>query len=304
MKKRILAGVWAVIAVFAFSNGAALVSAAAQNTETAPRFCDDAPSDDEIIYYDGDEPLDSDDPYYGTGSLTDVSYTLNFDYKVEHFEYEGADAAAITAGGLSTENACAGHAGACVVGFYDRFYPNLIPDYEPGVWSNGAYIYLADVGQQPIKDMFMKLYNYMQINVGGPGTTKEEFKAGLKRYVNEQGCTLSYTTFHKNSSTVNIDRVRYIAPSSQVGVVFMSEYNFVYGFQDTATTRNVIMDYSTRAHMMLIYGVYTVDYYKNGSIFLSETYLQALTSNSTGDKVYLKMNDHIKIVDALIVNVG
>lgn len=298
LKKRILAGVWAVIAVFAFSNGAALVSAAAQNTEGDLRFCDDAPTDDEMIYYDGD------DPYYGSGAHYDVSYTLNFDYKVEHFEYEGADAAAITAGGIYAENSCTGHAGACVVGFYDRFYPNLIPDYEPGITSNGVYIYMPDLGQQPLKDMFTKLYNYMQINVGGPGATEEEFKTGLKRYVNEQGCTLSYTTFHKNSSTVNIDRVRYIAPSFQVGVVFMSEYNFVYGFTDTATSRNVIMEYSQNGHVMMVYGVYTVDYYKNGSIFLSETYLQALTCNSSGRKVYLKMNDHIKIVDALIVNVG
>ena len=55
---------------------------------------------------------------------------------------------------------------------------------------------------------------------------------------------------------------------------------------------------------MMVYGYFTVDYYKNGSKFLTETYLCASSCNSFADAGFIKMDDNLTIDDAIIVQIG
>ena len=144
----------------------------------------------------------------------------------------------------------------------------------------------------------------MNVNVVAPGATENDYKTGLTRYVKEQGYNLSFTSFHGNSTCVDLNKVAQMAANNKVGVIFCNRYNFVYGFNDKDNSRKVVQKIANAGHMMMVYGYFTVDYYKNGSKFLTETFLEVTSCYSSGDRGYVKMNDYLEIDDALIMNIS
>lgn len=54
---------------------------------------------------------------------------------------------------------------------------------------------------------------------------------------------------------------------------------------------------------MMVYGYQTIAYYKNGVNFRTDTYLQASSGFGSAETGYIKMNDYIGIMDALIINI-
>ena len=55
---------------------------------------------------------------------------------------------------------------------------------------------------------------------------------------------------------------------------------------------------------MMVYGYITINYYNNGSLFRTDTYLQASSGFGSGEQGYIKMDDDLDIEEALIVNIS
>ncbi len=242
--------------------------------------------------------------YAGEGESVSTTYTIEYDYLVEHNEHRVYEAPGIGNSLSGVSNYCSVLAGVNVITYYDRFYPNLIPNFEPGMEFSGIYYYLPDMAYDETKAVFSKLYSYMNVNVVAPGATENDYKTGLTRYVKEQGYNLSFTSFQGNSTCVDLNKVAQMAASNKVGVIFCNRYNFVYGFNDKDNSRKVVQKIANAGHMMMVYGYFTVDYYKNGSKFLTETFLEVTSCYSSGDRGYVKMNDYLEIDNALVMNIS
>ena len=246
-----------------------------------------------------------DDGYYeGSGTRVSTDYTIEYDSYVEHNEYYVYQAPSLHNGGTGATNCCSSKAGTNVIAFYDRYYTNLIEDFEPGMEYKGIYRYFPNIESVKIPALHTTLYNYMNVNVNYPGATEDDFKSGLKRYVNEQGYNVNYKSAHQNAKMVNLTKIQQMVNNNQVAVLCFSGYNFVYGFTVASTYRKVYQEAVDAGHMMMVYGYFTVDYYKNGRLFLTETYLQASMCNGLGDQGFIKMNDYGNIDDAFIVEIS
>lgn len=278
-KKKALSFVlWAVCAMLIALNGLGMAGA----RKAQAYYCDDG-------------------TYRGEGTHVSSTYTVEFDSQVEHNEYFVDEAPGLYGGSL-TYNDCAVTAGLNIVDFYDRYYTNLIPNYEPGAMIAGSYWYFSN--SNTTLSVHSTLYEYMNTNVTYPGTSEDDFKNGLKRYVNEQGYNIAYSSIHQNAQTVNLTKLRQMINSNRVAAIFFLNYNFIFGFDVTETSRIVYQEKANASHVMMVYGYFTVDYYKNNRLFLTETYLQVASCNSMGDLGYVKLNDYGTIEDAVMITIS
>ena len=90
--------------------------------------------------------------------------------------------------GRGEKSSCVPTAGGNIIYYYDRFCPNLIPDFEPGIMYNDLYLY--DPITDEVYPVMETLYDYMKS--AKDGTNIDGFKEGMEQYVNEKGYTISW----------------------------------------------------------------------------------------------------------------
>ena len=146
-----------------------------------------------------------DDTYYDyagdtSGGHVDDSYDVYYD--------ELVDTSVALANVPSMKNlqnlpyACAAITGFSIVTFYDRYYPELIPNYDPGITlSSGTYVYYPDRGLAASNTVFSSLHTLMG---SSDGTTSAEFRNGLDDYVESVGRNATYQSMYSTSKTVNL----------------------------------------------------------------------------------------------------
>ena len=148
------------------------------------------------------------------------------------------------------------------------------------------------------------MYDEMQTNVGVTGTSGENFKDGLQSYVEGQGYDLSYSSFYSSRTNVNMTQFENAIDAGKVGVLLLTKYNFIYAIVHDDESTFISRAISDNPHIMMVYGYIVIRYYNNGSLFKTETYLQASSGFSTGNQGYIRMDDYMQIEEALIVNIS
>ena len=119
-------------------------------------------------------------------------------------------------------SACACIAGANIIGFYDRYYENLIPDYEPGyLLMDILYLYYTQTSTTD--DVIRQLYADM--GTTDKGTTESQFKSGMTKYCNRAGYSISYTSMMSGGNVNFIQMARYMEEYNQPVALFLSGYN-------------------------------------------------------------------------------
>ena len=242
--------------------------------------------------------------YMGGGTFYEDSEYIYRDSYTEDVAYRVWEAPSYGNADSSKTNFCAATAGTNIIGFYDKTYTNLIPNFEPGMMVDGSYRYFPNVGFPAITQTFNTLYDIMGINVGGAGASGEDFKAGLKTYVQNQGYSLSYSSFYASPTNVNLTVFGNAVSQGKVGVLLCKSYNYIYTIQHSDGYTFISKANSTTPHIMMVYGYIKINYYNNGSLFKTETYLQASSGFGSGVQGYIKMDDDLEIEEALIVNIS
>lgn len=197
-------------------------------------------------------------------------------------------------------SACACLAGANIIGFYDRYYENLIPDYEPGYTVLDA-IYLYHVQSSTITEVIRQLYADM--GTTDNGTTKNQFKSGMTKYCSRAGYNISYTSL-MSSGSINYSKVmQYIEEYNQPVALFLSGYNV--GMVTEGESQDTYgYYYSAVNHVMVGFGYRYVTYtYSNSK---TETfdfiYVSSGNPSSTHGYYNLKYNN-TSIDDVLAINI-
>jgi hypothetical protein len=153
-------------------------------------------------------------------------------------------------------NGCAPIAGTNLVAYYDRLYPNLIPNYEPvntflGVWlfkgANSTTTALAET-----------LHADMQTNVVQPGTTIPQFKNGLSIYAGRNGYSVGYTSVMRFGS-LDYEQAKSVVTNNKALAIFMRGFRGTT-FDSGNGNDHLMYEYATANHTVAGFGCLDVTY--------------------------------------------
>ena len=201
-------------------------------------------------------------------------------------------------GTTGISNACGAIAGAEIVAFYDKYYPNLIPGWDSYYPATGKYR-----GQNGtyIDPMMVELYNLMQTNVNGEGVSENEFKTGLQQYFTNHGYTASFSSV-KSGSTLNYSACKTAVDSNKVIVLFTTPGN-IYSISEYSNYDEIDSYTISGNHIMIAFGYLQIKYYNSTGLFRTDTYLEVATGRSGIALAYYRI-DSSNLESAYVVNVS
>lgn len=252
----------------------------------------------EKIYYE-------EEIFHGYGTMVDADYYVYCDEAKEE-PLVGVAAPSYGTGNASLLSTCGPISGTNVVVYYDRYYPNLIPDFEPGMASSdGYYAYFPDLEWSQTTAVLNSLYSLMKIEEVG-GTTSANFRSALQTFASNKGYSISYSSFYSSATTVNLTTLTNAINAGKIGVIMCSQYNFISSmhYNSNVGAVQVNKNNSTTGHIMMVHGYKTVNYYTDGEVILSETFLLVSSGYQTAEQGYMKLNDFSVIDEAWIVSVS
>ena len=236
----------------------------------------------------------ADSPIVSTAASTQIYFTSR-EIVEERVTDGGAPLYNYTGG---YRNACGPIAGTSIVAFYDKYYPNLIPDWESYYPATGKY---RGQGNTYIHNLLDEMYVLMQTNVKGDGVSESEFKTGLQTYITNHGYSASYTSAMSGSS-LNYSTCKTAVNSNKVIVLFIKP-GVVYDFAEYSD-HDIFTEYSiTGNHIMYAYGYIKVNYYNSTGLFRTETFLKVSVGHAVTTVAYYKV-DSSNIEAAYVVNVA
>ncbi len=182
------------------------------------------------------------------------------------------------------ENSCGAVSGATLVGFYDKYYTNMISDWD-SYYSNGRYksqdaVYVTALQKD--------LYNRMKINVSVEGVTESNFKSGLKSYVESKGYSVNYSPVW-SSNSFNYDAFKTAVNNNELTALFVRPSN-IYMLGGSNGYDSISNTYIPANHIMIGFGYYEVKY--------------TLTSGGTRTDKYIKVASGIFNQELVLYKVG
>ncbi|MDE5562499.1 MAG: hypothetical protein K2J01_03005 [Clostridiales bacterium] len=193
------------------------------------------------------------------------------------------------------QNGCGAVAGGIIVGFYDKYYENLIPGwvsyYSSGMYKgqNGTYV----------KTLLFDLYDRMQTNVVAEGVSESEFKNGLQSYVVDHGYNLQYTSLGTGNN-FNYNTFKTAVRNNEPAVLFVRQSNlYIYVADDNV---DKVYTYSISGnHIMVAYGYYEVKYtLSNGT--RTDKYLRVATGLSGETQAFYKIGSYVDAAYKVTIN--
>ena len=279
LKQRIIICVAAVI--LAVITAIAVIGSTVSNVA----FATDVP---EEIYYGDDLYGDSVD-----NSESEVEY-INYATKNETIGYINNTYPDFYNLNNTLKNGCANVAGASIIGYYDRFYEDFIPDSTPGFVRNNIYNYYSmGMYQEQKQAVINTLYVDMKTNNPNAGTSQANYKLGLSAFISRKGKSASFTSVMTNGK---FDLNKAIAQFNQGYPIslYLQGYNVCTIENLTNNQTRLIKVIHNANHIMIAYGYRKVDYYnENNSIVKSNIYLLISTGLMGSSGVYIVNNNGI-----------
>lgn len=192
----------------------------------------------------------------------------------------------------SLSNGCASVAGANVIGFFDRTATNLIPNFEPGVQRPTAYLYTGMSSNTSVKQgLINELYNLMDTNSLGPGTSQSQYKAGLQDYVTSKGYGIGFFSVMSNG-TINVSALLNQLQAGNPVTLYLSGYN-LSSISEVGNTLIISKNLFSTNHMMIVFGLEKVSYYNNGQKVYEGIHLIVADGMNFNGFVYILNNNGV-----------
>ena len=184
-------------------------------------------------------------------------------------------------------NSCGPTAGGIVVGFYDKYFENLIPNYTAYYTANGRYrvkdkVYIPAVMQE--------LYTLMRTNVDDVGVSEAECKNGLKTYVEQKGYNLSYSSIKNSWGSFQLSAAKSAIDNNKPILLFCDQVGLIVVSLGDHYDKIVTMGVQNK-HVMVAYGYCTMKYYNGlNENFRTDTYLMVSTGLLTQSTAFVQVN--------------
>lgn len=181
-------------------------------------------------------------------------------------------------------NSCGPTAGAIIIGFYDRYYEELIPNYTSYV-SSGTYkpndtIY--------VPQLMRELYSLMRTNVDDVGVSESDCLDGLKSYVLSKGRSITYSNI-KSSNKVNETSITNSINNNIPVLLFCSKID-MYTISSGTYDDVIVKSSMEGAHIVVGYGLYTIKYYNGNTLSRTDVYIRVATGLSSTSSTYFKLS--------------
>lgn len=188
---------------------------------------------------------------------------------------------------------CANVAGAELIGYYDRFYEELVPDYQTYIQMGNMLVYRAASAE--IAEVMIALKGYMGTD---KGTTFNGFQKGMKTYVEKHGRI--YTI--EDIGNLNFDKYKASVEANKPVALFLSDYSFYLGAASTDTGEMIKTEYSSVAHVVVGCGYQVDTYYDSlGNVLFTRTYLKIASGFDIRGLTYLCLDGQSTIDRATAV---
>ena len=208
--------------------------------------------------------------FYGdseTATMSDITSEQVYytDREVEYFTTDNN--VPLYTPNTTLANSCGATGGAIIVGFYDKYYENLIPGYTTYYTANGRY---KPVDSTYIPALMVDLYDLMRTNVDDVGVSESDCRNGLRSYVQGKGYSLTYTSI-KTGSALNMNACKNAFLNNKPILLFCEEAGVVAVNEYSGYDHLVTMTIANN-HIMVAYGYYQVKYYNGSNNFRTDTY--------------------------------
>lgn len=192
---------------------------------------------------------------------------------------------------------CACTAGANVLGFYDRYDENLIPNHTAGTYLLGNFMYSSQ--DASIYELVSQLY--FDMGTTSEGTTVQEFKNGMTIYCNRQGKSISFTSCMKNGK-FDYSLAQSYMKANQPVVLFCGGYN-VASISTSEQSDKISYYESTGNHVMVGFGYKEISYTLANAAKVTYQYMTVASGVVTKSSGYYDINYKTNVNDAYAVNI-
>ncbi|MBR1968248.1 MAG: hypothetical protein IKA11_02505 [Clostridia bacterium] len=183
-------------------------------------------------------------------------------------------------------NACGPVAGGIVVGYYDKYFENLIPNFTAYFAVNGRY---RGMNSNYVLPMLQEMYTLMRTNVDDVGVSQADCLNGLETFVENKGLSLTYSSV---KSSTFIDSAYINAINNMQPVLIFAESIDLYGLYVYDGYDYFSFLQSSQAHIVVGYGYRTIRYYDaNDNLFRTDNYLMVSSGWSSHSLGFVKVNN-------------
>lgn len=183
-------------------------------------------------------------------------------------------------------NACAAVAGCNIIGFYDRYYENLIPNHTAGIEYYGYYFYnLAD---EYVDNVTRELYYKM--NGSEAGITETNFKNGMQQYCAEKNLSCDFTQL-MSGGNLSYSAVEQSMDENKPVALLLSTYTVcdIQSYSDKKTDYFVYDVYNGN-HIMVGFGCNRITYQLTDGTNATYEFVYVASGNTKPLDAYFNMN--------------
>ena len=234
--------------------------------------------------------------FCGSGEYTDESETIYYATKeTNSYSIKGE----IPSYQRQSDNSgCAVVAGTEIIGYYDRFCEELIPNYKTYIQIGSVIKYrIVSIQTEAVME---ELYTLMETDVGTGGTTYDGFHKGMKSYVNNHG--YSYST--EDLGNLDFNKYKTAVENNKPVALFLLNYSFAVTGEDNGSSEVIKSKHNTIAHVVVGCGYKVDTYYNaNGQVIATRTYLKVASGLNFYEITYLCLDGKSTIyrADAVII---
>lgn len=235
--------------------------------------------------------------FNGASDFVSKSFTVNYkDYSA----YDYALALRIPSYVISGAT-CVPIAGANILGFYDRYYTELIPNFDPGIVYAGTH-YMYKSADSNVTTATMQLAADMGLkNPATEGATINEFKTGITKYCNRKSLSVGFES-SMQSGLFNYEKAKSQLDAGKPIIIFCSGFNLaIIGQQTNSDT--IVLRTCVDTHAMAVFGYTEITYTLNDGSTRLDKYLYVASGVISQPTAYVYMGSDITIDDAYAVTI-
>lgn len=189
---------------------------------------------------------------------------------------------------------CAAIAGGNVIGFFDRYDENLIPNHSSGRPIANTYMYSSE--DSAVHAVICELYEYMGTTMSG--TTEKQFKDGMTAFCAAKGRSITFSSCMQGGS-LNYSTAKNYLDANQPIILFLSSYN-VINMVEKNNQDSLSIYVSDTPHIMISFG-YKSYIYDGTTTYNYFSVASGIIGQSNG---LYNINYKTKINNALAVNIS
>lgn len=236
----------------------------------------------------------------GSGGFTELSETIAYSYRTEDVYSIKGDIPNYS----STEGAtnCANVAGGVLIGYYDRYCEDLIPNFQNYRVLGTAIIYKTLTTET--SNVIKTLKDLMGTDKNQQGTTFTGFQNGMSEYARSHGYTYSSESV-LSGGNFDFDKYKNSLQNNKPVALFLNNYAFLSYIEENDGQDVIHSEHTSVAHVVAACGYKQHFYYdSNGQKIAERTYLKVCSGFTTRGICYLNINSVSKIDKAVSVTIS